>query len=423
MFELYLLNEKLQKIMLIENYQSIIWTERYNEPGDFELYTSDISHWMPHLKGFISSCIQPQVGSYGVISGLSSPLFVAKSNTEALMIIEDVKITTDIETGSFLTITGRSLESILDRRIVYPGYQSVTLDNPEDVYPGVKSMDLLPWECISQLVERCQKINWYPQTGYEVDGTPSEFESRKMYLTMVEPTDERMTNLSYVDKQSYSFDNVLLYDAVKEICDANGYGFYVSAEFVNGKLNFKLYIYMGEDKSSSVKFSPKYDNFINSELYVSSRNVYTSACAYIPSLYFPNDRMGEQVYFGHTWADGVELREALIDNHSDFDMSYELGRASQAQKSSFALALRQQVRDQLSTMMAGEVTFDGQAETSVNTFKLGIDYTLGDLVTVENEFDLSGITQIMSITESFDESNGYQLYPGFSGFTPNTIIK
>ena len=37
--DLYVLNSSYEKIAVIDNYQSIIWTLRYFTPGDFELYT------------------------------------------------------------------------------------------------------------------------------------------------------------------------------------------------------------------------------------------------------------------------------------------------------------------------------------------------------------------------------------------------
>lgn len=419
MVEYSLLGSDLKRLMVIENYQSIIWAERYNEPGDFEIYTADISNWMTYLQGFIRLCTTPD----GSSTGLDSIFFISKSNSDTLMIIEDVKITTDVETGSFLTITGRSLESILDRRIVFPSYQSFKLIDRMDPSRGYEYVSLLPWEGIKDVVDYCQTIPYYPGTGYIVSGASHQFEARRMFLSVVEPTDERFTNPRYVSPTGYTYDKCTLYDAVKDICDTNGYGFYIRAEYVNNHLEYKLYLYMGVNKSSVVKFSPKYDNFINCELSVSSRNIRNAACVYEPSTHSATFPRG-LYYTANDWTFGIVNREAILDETENFYFGdgTDLTQGTSSQRTDYSLNLRATQREELKALQTGDVSFDGQAETSVETFKIGVDYTLGDLVTVENEFGLAGITQVMAITESFDDSNGHQLYPTFGGFIASNVF-
>ena len=40
--DLYITNPKFELVGVIDSYTSLIWTERYNDCGDFEIYRMDI---------------------------------------------------------------------------------------------------------------------------------------------------------------------------------------------------------------------------------------------------------------------------------------------------------------------------------------------------------------------------------------------
>ena len=94
---IYVLNEQFQKTSIIDVYESFIWTDRYYESGDFELVIPASSE---------------------MVSILQKDLYLAIDNSECTMIIEDIEITTNYEEGNKLKVTGRTLDSILDRRII-----------------------------------------------------------------------------------------------------------------------------------------------------------------------------------------------------------------------------------------------------------------------------------------------------------------
>lgn len=97
--DLYLLNKNYEKIKLIDDYKSFIWTPRYYEPGDFELYAP---------------------ASPELLATLSRDYMIQRSDDpEHAMIVESVGLTTDAENGDFVIARGRCLKSILARRIVW----------------------------------------------------------------------------------------------------------------------------------------------------------------------------------------------------------------------------------------------------------------------------------------------------------------
>ena len=91
--ELIVLNDNFVPIAILDSFESLIWTNRYSEYGEFEIYTKPSEHILRTLM----------LGNHLQLKG-----------TDRLMIIEDSTPNDDN-----LVITGRSLESILNRRIVW----------------------------------------------------------------------------------------------------------------------------------------------------------------------------------------------------------------------------------------------------------------------------------------------------------------
>ena len=96
--DIYVLDKNLDAISVVDTYESFIWTDRYFGYGDFELYT-------------------PM--SNGILETIQQDFYLQMRNSDRVMIIEKLLINTDVETGNHITVTGRSLESILDRRVVW----------------------------------------------------------------------------------------------------------------------------------------------------------------------------------------------------------------------------------------------------------------------------------------------------------------
>ena len=217
---LYVLDKNLDAIFIIDVYSSLIWTDRYNEYGDFELYTPT---------------------SKDAISNFKQDYYLWRNDSEHVMIIEKLLIESDAEDGDKLTITGRSLESILDRRVVWG--QKTLKGNLQD------GIETLLNECI---------IN------------PSKPERKIDNFIFERSTDPAITSL-LIDMQ-YTGDN--LYDIVNSLCVSNNIGFKIT---VNSSKQFVFKLYAGEDRSYDqfanpyVIFSPNFDNIINTN-YMESKS-------------------------------------------------------------------------------------------------------------------------------------------------------
>lgn len=94
--ELVTLNANLQPEKVIDTYSSLVWTERYSKSGDFQLTTNNIAD---------------------TIKMLPLESFVSLRNSTVPMVVEVFKIEKPRDGVPVLTVTGRSFESVLERRV------------------------------------------------------------------------------------------------------------------------------------------------------------------------------------------------------------------------------------------------------------------------------------------------------------------
>lgn len=94
----YFLNQKFEVIHKLTQYESLMWVDKYDEPGNFEIY-------LPPTEEIKMAA---QIDNYFM-----------SDKSEHLMIIEKLETTVSPENGERLVVSGRSLESILDRRVIF----------------------------------------------------------------------------------------------------------------------------------------------------------------------------------------------------------------------------------------------------------------------------------------------------------------
>lgn len=95
---LYVYNTDFQLVSVIDSWRSLIWTDRYNKYGDFQME------------------LDPSIEN---LENLNLDYYVINPESEHFMIIEEIYISSDADTGRTLKVTGRSGESIISRRIIW----------------------------------------------------------------------------------------------------------------------------------------------------------------------------------------------------------------------------------------------------------------------------------------------------------------
>lgn len=349
MVDVYVLDSSFSIIGVIDTYSSLIWTDRYDEAGDFELVVPADSN---------------------VLSLLAIGNYLEKQDSEHVMIIEGIETVTDPDDFNKFIFTGRSLESILERRIIWP--QTNLSGNLQTGVISLITSNIINPADSSRAIPRFQTIS---------------------------STDEAVTNLTLTAQ--YTGDN--LYDAVTDICKVFGIGFKITLS--GGKFTFQLY--SGVDRSYDqtenpyVVFSPEFDNIISSD-FVESFKEYKNV-SYIAGEGEGTDRISTTT----GTATGIDRRELFVDAR-DLSRTTDSGEMTIQE---YTNKLKERGDENLAEYKTLRV-FDSEIDYRTN-FIFNEDYFIGDIVQVVNEYGLSAKYKICEIIENYDE-NGHNIYPSFA---------
>lgn len=352
--DLYILDKNLDHVGLLDTYESLIWTDRYREPGDFEIVTAFSPLTIKHLKR----------GNY-----------IWRSDSEYLMVIETLEITSDVEAGNKLKATGRSLESILERRIVW------------------KQTDLS-----GNLMEQTSKL-----LNENIGNLAEEKRRVSNFVINSESTSVDLDRLT-LDMQ-FTGDSLL--KAVQDICAEYDLGFKLVLSEDN---NFIFEIYDGIDRTYNqvynpyVIFSPEFANLVNSN-YIESDAPFRNV-ALVAGEGEGADR--KSVIVGNDTLTGLDRREAYIDAR-DIQAKTEDGTDIPAAQYNKNLISRG--KKELATLKRQEF-FEGEVEATSGMFQYKRDFFIGDIVEIANEYGITGVARIIEYITSISDS-GIETYPTF----------
>lgn len=378
--ELLILNKEFEGVEVIDVFESVIWTERYNGYGDFEIYAPV---------------------SEKLLQSVRHDYYIWLKGTEYVMIIEDVVISSDFENGPRMIITGRSLESLLERRIIWN--KTVLSGNLQTAIK--KLID----ENVISPTDANRKIN-----GFRFDIS----------------TDPLITSET-IDAQ---FTGENLYDAIQYLCDVYELGFKITLDDLTNEFVFKLY--SGVDRSYDqttnpyVIFSPKYENLINSN-YIESNKVLKNVTLVAGELYDTTHDDTEAALEtiqanGNTFVDvglGVVRKTVTVPSASQpsqldrremfsdaRDISQTVNGVKQNDETYFK-QLSSRGEADLSKNTAIQ-SFEGTAETT-HSFVYGVHYFMGDKVQIINEYEFEGVVRITEVVRSHNLEGEFVL-PTFS---------
>lgn len=355
--EIYVRDKSLTRIGLIENAESVIWTSRYFECGDFEIYAKAD-------KQILSLC--------------KSGMFLTHKDSDMVGMIEEYKITTDLDGIDYITISGRCATGLLARRAI----RKTLSTESEYVQAGPVIRALIERNIVNDTVYPLRNISILKldENGFEIYGNS-------------------------VSTQWGEFKGTVLYKTVTDICKDAGCGIKTvldESDSENPKLVIKLYEGVDRTKNQSnvtkVIFSPENDNLMESEFVVSWTNYANGA------LTLANGNDKEQVEYRYHLGAGLSLFEIPV-NATDVLMK---------DNPKYSDTIHSRWRETLANHKLN-VAFDGKAGFS-ELFKFKRDYNLGDLVTMENNYGMSETLRIIEITECLD-TNGYVITPIFKGAT------
>lgn len=382
--ELYTLNEYFHKKDAIDNFLSVIWTERYYGDSSIELVVPEISD--------------------AITNTLVEGSFIGLEGSEDTMIIE----TRDIQDG-IIKLSGISLTQWLNNRFIRASA------NHEDKYWHISgySADFTMWNIIYYM---CSPESPYLTPGDTTMGIPNPEDLAIPGLTVADFTMEG-------DPIEVAVPYGPVFDAVKDIAVSNELGIKLRVMFEDPyfaflettfRLGFKVYKGLdrtsGQDVNPAVRFSPKMDSFSNIKELKSIAAFKTNAYSFAPGLKAAEGDPplttdpGVSIRTDAEYT-GFDLRAIMI--FADDITTDQVGSDPDA----VVTILNSRAKDAIAAnpyvqAVDGEIVPDNQ-------FKYGIHYSLGDLVEVQGN---SGTVKTARITEYIrsQDASGEKAYPTLS---------
>jgi hypothetical protein len=380
--EIFILDSLLRPIDVVDEFISMIWTERFAERGDFELVTLSTP---ANRKRFVYDTM------------------IMIPDSKRIMRVNTIEETIDIENGTTLKIKGYDLVSVLDQRLIawkqVGGPHSGMLE-AISYYHGWTPMELLYrfvwWMCVpaggnalspGDIIPYLQDFNTSPSL-YPADTIPY-------------PTEEIV----------WEQKTTSLLSAVKDLSNAYDLGFRLYKDPNAAKLYFEGYT--GSDRTSAqttlppVIFSSDMSNLENTTEYSNNLEHFNVVVAMYE---YQNPTEGEN-------PKTLTLHERVADSQlafssGGFDQKTKIISVTQLPDTMVigeVPAYLQQLAQEELTRSRPSSIFDGEIDQNAD-FVYERDYYLGDLVEVRGN---NGGAAYMRVVEQIikEDLNGKSSYP------------
>lgn len=376
--QLFVLDKSFEVVSLCDTFSSLIWTERYSGYGDFELYLpASIENINMFPRGFYLSLIEPPVYDKN-----GKKIEVRND----VMIVEKTELSTDLEEGDRLVVSGRSLESLLLRRVIPKKVKYESID-PREIIKTILN------ENIIEPSEPARKIHNF-----------------KIAMDSSQRPDTK-------DKRTYEFDGDYVYDAIKTICDDYDWGFSLDLKTDdNWRTSYLAFstVY-GTDRSYEqtknpyMVFSPRFDNLISSDTIEDDTEFYNSA--YVASTEETKDNKTRRLIKyvpNNSGRSEWDIRETFYTNS---DAKLNDGNNNPRPDSDIYSELEKYGKDELKTQKSND-SFNAEIAL-LNSVQYHRDYDIGDLIQFDNVYGVNRTARITEYVRNEDD-NGYREYPTFT---------
>ena len=433
MQDVYIFNADLQLVGIVDAFKSLIWAKRYNQVGDCELY-------VPATPENLAMC--------------RKGYFVLRDDDDMICQIKKVELDTDAENGNYIIATGFSAARLLDQRVIWgtmtangnaetfarrivdgalgsgASEDRQLVDSHGSLIFGLGTVSGLTDRLSEQVSyknvgekirEYCLKFGW----GYRVviDSGVLKFEVYKgadRSASVIFSSDyENLATTAYIEDES-NMGNVTLIagegqgserfrcTTVNNVSGFERYEIYTDARDISKTISYaellEIYPLSGQGGNGSV---------------VSVGTGYGYQVASIDIEIFDAGHLG---WLQQNYPSGTVVTVAGVDYYRLTDLVIA-DLPSSAPEDFDNVTLRDVIympylleRGYEKLAEYGYVTsFEGTIEPNT-TFRYKVDYELGDLVTVQNEFGISEAVRIAEVVEVWDD-NGYAVEPKFEKIT------
>ncbi len=376
--QLFVLDKSFEVVSLCDTFSSLIWTERYSGYGDFELYLpASIENINMFPRGFYLSLIEPPVYDKN-----GKKIEVRND----VMIVEKTELSTDLEEGDRLVVSGRSLESLLLRRVIPKKVKYESAD-PREIIKTILNENIID---------------------------PSE-PARKIHNFKIAMDSSQRPDTK--DKRTYEFDGDYVYDAIKTICDDYDWGFSLDLKTDdNWRTSYLAFstVY-GTDRSYEqtknpyMVFSPRFDNLVSSDTIEDDTEFYNSA--YVASTEETKDNKTRRLIKyvpNNSGRSEWDIRETFYTNS---DAKLNDGNNNPRPDSDIYSELEKYGKDELKTQKSND-SFNAEIAL-LNSVQYHRDYDIGDLIQFDNVYGVNRTARITEYVRNEDD-NGYREYPTFT---------
>lgn len=360
----------------ITGYRTATWVERWQTPGEFK------------IEAPLSS---------GLRTLLPVDSVIGKVQSLDLMIVENVEITEDPEDEPQITISGRSYTSFMERRT--SGFSTVDFDGMP--YKTLRNTQTHFSVAVGDLYNRL----WYLiraclDTSLDANNDISS-------LNIVDNVPIATDGTPYTN---WPADNLL--KLVNEQLASWGIGIrtYRRNMFPNGgvnsdDLNTQIALYIGEDKTATVKFIPQTGDIESANYLFTNRNHWTGVM--VKGRWYSVMVPGDET--------GFERRTTIIDG-SDIDNDFDTA-PSEVSSDYATLVQKMVLRGQDFLARSKQILLVSANISENNRYRFRTDYDIGDIVTLDTPYGEALTMRVTEFAEVEDE-NGETGYPTLSVYTP-----
>lgn len=358
--DLLKLDSNNQPTVLVENYDSLIWTERFNTLGDFQLI------------------VGKDIGSYFTMLPEGTNLTLRESNV--VMRVENHKMERKKNSPEKMIITGRTFDSVLDRRVSIKSLTDTTEWTVNTKTPSDLAYYVINQICVTGLLD---SADIFP-SAQVLFPTPSD------YLASSGPTK------AFVVQRGNLLSTVLGLLQTEAAADATTspatpavvpHGIRAVRPSATGTA-VNIEIYTGTDRTATVYFDATRDllddgNYLFSK--VGSANV----------AYIVGQTTSAKMNKSASTPTGLDRRVILVDATTsgvdDITILKTEGSKSLTEARETAL-------------------FDGSINQDLSPYVYGVDYGLGDLVKLVGDYGLAQTARVTEYIRS-EDNTGFKSYP------------
>ena len=362
-YNMTVLNDKLNISLeaVCDSFSSLLWNIEYYKCGEFEVYIA-------------ANPQNIEIFQTGRIVGRDD-------DKEHFGLIESVELETDAEDGDYLIVKGRFLMCLLERRIIYPTLNFTTMTT------------------YGMIIQKAVESNALASGNRLIPG---------LKLGEIQGACWSQTT-----KLQVSYENLM--EWIYTICEKIG----GTANIILSKIDNEQYemvfeLSQGTDRSilqevnPHIIFSDRYNNLL-------SFTYFTDTSVKKNYAYVLGKGEGEKrkrtIYFEGTEPSSLERYEVYVDAKDISDEEQIANETKPISEIEYEELLKEKGKQNL---VPTKTKSESQIAVQSTQFQYGVDYFVGDFVTVEHRrFGIrQNKIQLVGMIESFDH-NGRNLTPTF----------